>query len=265
MTARVIHADCLDAMREMPDACVDAIITDPPYLNTGTGSSRVSRTHSIPDERQFFDLWMREHWQQFARLLKPSGALWMTIDWRGAVSCERASHSTDLKYGGCGVWDRGGLGMGFMLRHTYECFVVARKPDWVRKLTSEPDVWRFDWHPTNRTHGHEAEKPVELMRRAIDLLNIPQDGIVLDPFCGSGTTLVAAIEEGFDCIGIEREAEYVAIIEARVAAAQQRPQRVAKPQPKRQPVKVQSAATAPPTPIVSAPLPGQLALAWGAE
>lgn len=113
-------------------------------------------------------------------------------------------------------------------------------------------------------NNHPTVKSLALMRWLVRMVT-PPGGVVLDPFCGSGTTLVAAIEEGFDCIGIEREAEYVAIIEARVAAAQQRPQRVAKPKPKRQPVKVQPAATAPPTPIVSAPLPGQLALAWEAE
>lgn len=115
-----------------------------------------------------------------------------------------------------------------------------------------------------RVNSHPTVKPVALMRWLVRMVT-PPGGVVLDPFCGSGTTLVAAIEEGFDCIGIEREAEYVAIIEARVAAAQQRPQRVAKPKPKRQPVKVQPAAKAPPAQIVSAPLPGQLALAWGAE
>lgn len=115
-----------------------------------------------------------------------------------------------------------------------------------------------------RVNSHPTVKPVALMRWLVRMVT-PPGGVVLDPFCGSGSTLVAAIEEGFDCIGVEREAEYVAIIEARVAAAQQRPQRVAKPKPKRQPVKVQPAATAPPTPIASAPLPGQLALAWGAE
>lgn len=44
----------------------------------------------------------------------------------------------------------------------------------------------------------------------------PPGGTVLDPFLGSGTTGVAAIQEGFDFIGIEREAEYAAIAEARI-------------------------------------------------
>lgn len=66
---------------------------------------------------------------------------------------------------------------------------------------------------------HPTVKPVDLMRYLIRLVT-PKGGIVLDPFMGSGTTAVAAIEEGANWIGCEREPEYVAIIEARIAAAQ---------------------------------------------
>jgi site-specific DNA-methyltransferase (adenine-specific) len=57
------------------------------------------------------------------------------------------------------------------------------------------------------------------MRYLIRLVT-PKGGTVLDPFMGSGTTAVAAIGEGVNWIGCEREPEYVAIIEARIAAAQ---------------------------------------------
>jgi site-specific DNA-methyltransferase (adenine-specific) len=219
VSAEIIHGDALDVLRGMPDASVDAVVTDPPYLNTGTGSSRASRVAAIPDERQFFDLWMRSLWQEFGRVLKPTGGLWMTIDWRGAVSCERAACGSPLTFGGAGVWAKDGLGMGYMLRHTYECFVVARMPEWERRTASESDVWRVKWTPTDRKHGHEAEKPVELMRRALALIAEP-GGVVLDPFAGSGTTGVAAALDGYDFLGIEREAAYVDIARRRIADAQ---------------------------------------------
>lgn len=66
---------------------------------------------------------------------------------------------------------------------------------------------------------HPTVKPVDLMRYLIRLVT-PKGGTVLDPFLGSGTTAVAAIEEGVDWIGCEREPEYLNIIRARVAAAQ---------------------------------------------
>ena len=66
---------------------------------------------------------------------------------------------------------------------------------------------------------HPTVKPVDLMRYLIRLVT-PKGGTVLDPFLGSGTTAVAAIEEGVAWIGCEREPEYLQIIEARIAAAQ---------------------------------------------
>lgn len=65
---------------------------------------------------------------------------------------------------------------------------------------------------------HPTVKPIALMRYLVRLVT-PPNGTVLDPFLGSGTTAIAAVLEGFDWIGIEREAEYCDIAEARIAAA----------------------------------------------
>ena len=54
---------------------------------------------------------------------------------------------------------------------------------------------------------HPTCKPLALMRYLVRLVT-PPGGTVLDPFAGSGTTLRAALDEGFRCVGIEREAEY---------------------------------------------------------
>jgi DNA modification methylase len=69
-----------------------------------------------------------------------------------------------------------------------------------------------------RNH-HPTVKPTDLMRYLCRLVT-PPNGIVLDPFCGSGSTGKAAILEGFRFVGIEREAEYVEIARARIAAAE---------------------------------------------
>ena len=79
-------------------------------------------------------------------------------------------------------------------------------------------------NPRNRTNEakqnfHPTVKPLALMRYLIKLVT-PPNGIVLDPFLGSGTTAVAAILEGFEWIGCEMTEDYFPIIEARVAWAQ---------------------------------------------
>ncbi len=78
--------------------------------------------------------------------------------------------------------------------------------DW---LWQEP----LDGQP-NRV-AHPTVKPLELMRWLVRLVT-PPDGTVLEPFAGSGTTAEAAMREGFRCIAIEREADYLPLIEARL-------------------------------------------------
>jgi len=73
-----------------------------------------------------------------------------------------------------------------------------------------------------RANVHPTTKPLALMRWLCRLIT-PPNGVVLDPFLGSGTTMVAAVEEGFRCIGIEREDEYVPIARARASAAKAPP------------------------------------------
>jgi site-specific DNA-methyltransferase (adenine-specific) len=68
------------------------------------------------------------------------------------------------------------------------------------------------------TNNHPTVKPTDLMRYLCRLVT-PPNGIVLDPFTGSGSTGKAAILEGFQFIGIEREAEYVEIARARIEHA----------------------------------------------
>lgn len=75
--------------------------------------------------------------------------------------------------------------------------------------------------PTNhpmRQNFHPTVKPVALMRYLVRMVT-PPNGTVLDPFAGSGTTLVAAVLEGFDSIGMELTSDYLSIIEGRVAWA----------------------------------------------
>lgn len=69
--------------------------------------------------------------------------------------------------------------------------------------------------PTERANIHPTVKPVELMTYLIRLVT-PKDGIVLDPFMGSGSTGKAAMREGFQFVGIEREEEYMQIAEQRI-------------------------------------------------
>jgi DNA modification methylase len=83
--------------------------------------------------------------------------------------------------------------------------LVAKK---TLKSINVKDAWQ-------KINIHSTVKPIEIMRYLVKLVTPPK-GIVLDPFCGSGTTGIAAKLEGFDFIGIEQEEEYYNIANARI-------------------------------------------------
>jgi site-specific DNA-methyltransferase (adenine-specific) len=88
-------------------------------------------------------------------------------------------------------------------------------------LEATLDVWRFPPESARRV-SHPAPFPVELPERLIHLMTYEGD-VVLDPFCGSGTTLVAAARTGRVGVGYDTEPEYVTIANERVAAEGRRP------------------------------------------
>jgi DNA modification methylase len=73
--------------------------------------------------------------------------------------------------------------------------------------------------PAGEKNTHTTVKPIALMRYLVRLVT-PPDGIVLDPFMGSGTTLLGALEEGIRCVGIEKSHEYATIARNRIEGAQ---------------------------------------------
>jgi site-specific DNA-methyltransferase (adenine-specific) len=96
------------------------------------------------------------------------------------------------------------------------------KVEWAGQMPkNDPDYVRADGVARSqnipRANVHPTVKPIDLMRHLVRLVT-PPGGVVLDPFLGSGTTCLAASEEGFRSIGIERELEYLEIAKGRLMA-----------------------------------------------
>ncbi len=100
------------------------------------------------------------------------------------------------------------------------CDLDSKKAVGARPNSGDP-TGKFPDHDQRERVGnfHPTVKSTKLMSYLITMVT-PPDGVVLDPFMGSGTTGVAAINSGFKFIGIERESEYMAICEARIAHAE---------------------------------------------
>lgn len=210
--------DCLQVLPCLAANSVDAIVTDPPYCIDGGGTSIAGKGVPSAFDVQFYEAWLRELWGLYVHRLKATAAVWQMTEWRALGSIERTVVKSGFRMAGVGVWDRGGLGMGYAMRKTFEHFVLSVGSRWRRGATDEPDVWRIQWTPAQRTGEHAAEKPVDLMTRAIRLCNVLEAGVVLDPFMGIGTTLVACIQTGRRGIGIEISPEYFEIAKRRIQA-----------------------------------------------
>lgn len=115
-----------------------------------------------------------------------------------------------------------------VLRDIHEYILIFSKEAWNRKkllgktstmnreefLELTKSVWTFPAESARKV-GHPAPFPVELPRRLIQLYTF-RDEVVLDPFCGSGSTCIAAIETGRHYIGYDNEAKYVNLAEKRI-------------------------------------------------
>lgn len=86
----------------------------------------------------------------------------------------------------------------------------------IQTPTLDRSTPRENWDPHKTANNHPTVKPIDLMRWLVRLVT-PPGGLVLDPFLGSGTTGIAAALEGMRFVGIEREADYMRIAEARIA------------------------------------------------
>ena len=111
------------------------------------------------------------------------------------------------------VWDKGGLGMGIHYRRNYEFVLVAQNGSPAHRWNggnNTPNVWRIG-KIIPQDYQHPTEKPVELMAKIINIHSDPGD-LILEPFAGHGSTLVAAKRTGRRAVGIEINKAYCDII-----------------------------------------------------
>ena len=214
--ATLYLGDCREILPELQG--VGAVVTDPPYMMgsaaTRKGSGMRSRIGDWTNAAVWYADWMRRCWG----LLPDDGAMWVCGNWRSHPVFAVASDEVGAPIGSVVIWDKQWIGVGSMkgLRSRYELVFLMPKPDFAIVSRSEPDIWPISW-ASQRPSGHDAEKPVELMRKAVSLSN----GLILDPFMGSGTTGVACKVEGDrPFVGIEIEPRYFDIACRRIEGAQ---------------------------------------------
>ena len=210
----VRHADSLDLLPKLDAGNFDLICADPPYgIDAGTGGFRARTVHhhnyedTVEHARRLAQCILTEGF----RLSCPRANLFLFTDikhweWLQRISAQIGwtPFRRPLIWGksdseGLAPWGSSGP------RITTEFIFFATKGE--KGLLASP----IDYIRVNRVPRHErihaAEKPVELIRRLLECSTLPGDK-VLDPCCGSGSTLVAAKELNRRAFGIERDETY---------------------------------------------------------
>ena len=221
------NIDCLEGLKEVPDQSVDAIITDPPYfLSMGhAGSKDNGRAAQLNSNRTFNDLaictpFYKQLFAEYARVLKPDGCFYFFTDWRGYAYYFPLLNAA-LPVRNLIVWDKkSGPGSFYAFAHEFAVFGTAKGK---MKGGIGTNVWRIPGfnsgaRSTDGEKVHPTQKPLELITKMIEDSTEP-GGVVLDTFCGSGTTAVACIKTGRNYIGFELDERYHAIAQQRIAAA----------------------------------------------
>jgi site-specific DNA-methyltransferase (adenine-specific) len=234
--ATLYGGDALAVLASLPDASVDAVITDPPYSSGGmvrgdrtdavhskyvrgdsvSGQELAAFTGDNRDQRAYgywCTLWLGE----CLRVTKSGGTCLLFTDWRQLPITTDALQSGGWVWRGIVPWAKINA-RPQMGRFSAECEYVAWGSAGPMPIGAEsrclPGFYQVG---APREREHIAQKPLIVMR---DLVKIaPKGGTVLDPFMGAGTTGIAAMIEGRDFVGADHAPHYQQVARERIEAA----------------------------------------------
>lgn len=235
----VYCGDCLELLPQLDDNSIDLVVTSPPY-NIGV------KYDSCNDEQPWSEYykWCRKWIREIFRILKPDGRFclnhYLSCGWTGhrsnpAMNLNAIAMEEGLQEHGVAVWDDRTLtkfsawgswmsAAAPYVNSPHECIILFYKDHWKKDRVGESTitgkefmeacsgVWKIQPEQDRIT---PAPFPLALPLRCINLLSFKGD-LVLDPFCGGGTTCLAAKVAGRDYIGFELSPHYSDIARQRL-------------------------------------------------
>lgn len=230
--------------RTLKRETVDLVVTSPPYnIGKAYTGRETDDTKSYADYLKFSREWLENcyYWT------RPTGRLCVNVsldknrNGKQPLSADitTAAISVGWKYHATIIWNEGNISRRTAwgswksasaphIIAPVETIIVLYKDAWKRERQGTSDIsadefkewvlglWKFNGESAKRI-GHEAPFPPELPYRCIKLLSFPGD-TVLDPFAGSGTSLIAATQQGRRAVGIELESKYCKLTLDRIRA-----------------------------------------------
>jgi len=244
--AELILGDIFDVLKNICTGSVDMIFADPPYFlsNDGVtckGGKMVSvnkadwdmkyndSANQLKEKHKFNRKWIR----MCKRVLKPNGTIWISGTYHNIYSVGMALEQEGFKIINNITWQKTNPPPNLACRcftHSTETVIWAQKSDkkshhffnyeLMKKMNGGKqmkDVWTGTLtKPSEKKAGkHPTQKPEYLLERIV-LASTEKGDTILDPFCGSSTTGVAAIRYGRNYIGIDNNVEYLTISKTRI-------------------------------------------------
>jgi modification methylase len=252
---RILIGDCVAEMAKMPAACVDLVFADPPYNLQLQGDLKRpddSRVDAVDDDWDKFasfeayDDFTRAWLVACRRLMKPHATLWVIGSYHNIFRVGTLIQDLGFWILNDIVWRKSNPMPNFRGRrftNAHETLIWAARDAGKRDYTfsyealkagNEDVQMRSDWFiplctGDERLKGpdgkklHPTQKPEALLARVLLAASRPDD-MVLDPFCGTGTTGAVAHRLRRRFIGIERQADYAAAAEDRISAIEPLPE-----------------------------------------
>lgn len=243
---QVLQGDCIELMNSLPENSVDLIFADPPYnlqLTSDLWRPNMTKVDAVDDEWDQFDSF--EEYDRFTnkwltaarRVLKDTGTLWVIGSYHNIYRV--GSIMMDLGYWILNdiVWVKSNplpQMKGVRYCNAHETLLWVKKSETQSKYTfnykgmksgNEDKQMRSDWYfpicsgkereTINGEKAHTTQKPEALLHRIIASTS-NQGDVILDPFCGTGTTAAVAKKLGRQYITIDREASYCEVARMRL-------------------------------------------------
>lgn len=243
------HADSISFLNSLKENSVDMVFADPPY-NLSNGGFTVhagkmasvnkgewDKSNGFVDDYNFHFRWL----MAAKRVLKPHGTLWVSGTYHSIYQCGHALQSLGYHILNDVSWFKPNASPNLSCRFftaSHETLIWARKDkkakhvfdyklmkegDWEEDKFKKPglqmrSVWSIGTpKPAEKKHGkHPTQKPLELLKRVVLASTRPGD-LIVDPFTGSSTTGIAALQNKRKFIGIDMNNEYLDLSKKRFA------------------------------------------------
>ena len=232
------NGDCLEVMKSIPDNSIDLVATDCPYKIVSGGCRKIPKdgeretsgilTHRHKDNKRtdwvdavrtgkMFannDIEFKDWLPDVYRVLKDKSHCYIMVNSRNLAELQKQAELAGFKFQNLLMWDKGNVTPNRWYMQGFECILMLRKGGAknINNLGSS-NILKVPNIIGNKTHP--TEKPIDLMRILIENSTQPNE-IVLDPFMGSGSTMIACLNTNRKGIGIELDKHYFDIANKRI-------------------------------------------------